>query len=53
MPKLQKAISKKTGQIKFHINLPLDTVAEKGWKGGERFSIGFDKNGDLVLKEIK
>lgn len=37
----------------FFITIPKEYVADKGWKKGQDIVIGFDTNGNLVLKSIK
>ena len=47
MVKLQEANGKYT------VTIPKEFVKSKGWKKGEILVLGFDSNGDLVLREVK
>ena len=38
---------------RFFITIPKEYVKEKGWKKGQVIVIGFDVNGNLILKDIK
>lgn len=46
LPKLQ--FSKE----RYSITISKDLVASKGWKKGQRIAMGFDANGDIVMKEV-
>ena len=37
----------------FFITIPREHVADKGWKKGQNIVIGFDVNGDILLRAIK
>ena len=38
---------------RYSITVSKDLVASKGWKKGTRIAMGFDANGDIVMKEVK
>jgi hypothetical protein len=38
---------------RFFLTIPKEYVQEKGWKKGQILVLGFDSNGNLILKDIK
>ena len=38
---------------RYSITIPHDLIAQKKWKKGQRLALGFDANGDIVMKEVK
>mgnify|MGYP000474580280 CR=1 FL=1 len=47
MVKLQEAGGR------FFITIPKEYVEEKGWKKGQLLVLGFDSNGNIVIKQVK
>lgn len=37
----------------YFITIPKEYVENKGWKKGESLIIGFNQDGDIVIKEVK
>lgn len=52
MVKLQKAKQYKKNSYRYFINIPVEYIKLKKWKGGEDLAIGFDQNGNLVIKKV-
>ena len=50
--KLQCSIYKKTGDKRWHITIPAEIVADKGWEKGQKLLFIYNANGDLTLKEV-
>lgn len=38
---------------RFSITIPKEYVKMKGWGKGQDLVLGFDQNGDIVVKELK
>ncbi len=47
MVKLQE----KNGQ--YSITIPKEYVRDKGWKKGEELILGFDSNGNILIKGVR
>lgn len=37
---------------RYSITIPKEYVKQKGWEKGQELVLGFDHNGDIVIKEI-
>lgn len=37
---------------RFSITIPKEYVKAKGWEKGQELVLGFDHNGDIVIKEV-
>lgn len=38
---------------RYFLTIPKEYVAEKGWVKGQVIVIGYDQNGNLILKDVK
>lgn len=37
----------------YFITIPKEYVLDKGWKKGQNLIIGFDTNGNIIIKEVR
>ena len=38
---------------RYFITFPKNIVESKGWKKGENLIIGFNQDGDIIIKEVR
>lgn len=50
--KLQESVWNKKKKIRYHITIPSEYVADKKWKKGQQLMLVYNKDGDIVIKEM-
>jgi len=38
---------------RYFMTIPKEYIQQKGWKKGEVLIIGFDSNGNIIIKDLK
>lgn len=50
--KLQKSIYKKTKDVRWHITIPAEYIADKKWKKGQELMLTYNKDANIVIREL-